>query len=134
MKENTLALSALKARKLAYAPYSRFLVGAAVLTENGKIYDGCNIENSSYGASVCAERTAVFKAVSDGESRIAAIAIAGAGDGFDMELPDYTPPCGVCLQVLSEFGKGDMRILLVKSENDYKEYSLKELFPKAFSL
>ena len=133
MEDRVIILKALEARGFSYAPYSNFLVGAAVLTGSGKIYTGCNVENSSYGAAVCAERVAIYKAVSEGERVIDAIAIAGAGREFESRLPNYTPPCGICRQVISEFADENTRILLVKGEEDYKEFSLKELFPEGFS-
>lgn len=121
---------ALDARKMAYVPYSHYCVGAAVLTENGKIYQGGNIENASYGATNCAERTAVFKAVSDGERKITAIAITGGME--DSEPADYAYPCGICRQVLAEFGQKDMEIIVAKSDTDYKIYTLQELLPNSF--
>lgn len=125
---------ALQARKHAYAPYSGYAVGAALLTGEGKIYTGCNIENASFGATNCAERTAVFKAVSEGEKRIVAIAIAGGKeDTSDGEaLSDYAYPCGVCRQVLKEFCDMDLTILVAKSAEDYKEHTLEELLPFGF--
>ena len=98
MKE--LVLKAIKAMEQAYTPYSHFQVGAALLTEEGRIYTGCNIENAAYTPTNCAERTAFFKAVSEGERNFKAIAIVGGKDGV---LTTYTPPCGVCRQVMMEF-------------------------------
>ena len=98
---------AYEGRKNAYAPYSKFKVGAAVLMENGKIYTGCNIENASYGATNCAERTAIFKAISEGNRKICAIAIVGADD-------EYTYPCGICRQVIAEFADENTEIILGK--------------------
>lgn len=125
---------AFAARKQAYAPYSRFAVGAALLTRNDKIYTGCNVENASFGATNCAERTAVFKAVSEGEKEFKAIAIVGGGaDTPEGELlADYAYPCGVCRQVLREFCDKDLQILVAKSMKDYKEYTLEELLPFGF--
>lgn len=121
----------LKARENAYAPYSHYQVGAALLTEDGEIVTGCNVENASYGAACCAERTAVFKAVSEGKKRFQAIAIAGGMEGREPE--DYAYPCGICRQVLSEFaGKDDFSVIVVKSTEDYKEYQLSELLPWSF--
>ena len=114
----------------AYTPYSGFRVGAALLTEDGRIYQGCNIENAAYTPTVCAERTAFFKAVSEGERRFSAICIVGGKDGI---LSGYTAPCGVCRQVMREFCQPDhFRIILAKDEEHWKEYSLSELLPEGF--
>ncbi len=125
---------ALEARGRAYAPYSKFAVGAALLTFDDKIYTGCNIENASFGATNCAERTAVFKAVSEGEKKFKAIAIVGGkADTPEKDaLSDYAYPCGVCRQVLSEFCDKDLMVLVAKSTKDYKEYTLEELLPFGF--
>ena len=109
-----LIQKALEARGMAYAPYSHYRVGAALLTEDGSLYQGGNIENASYGATNCAERTAVFKAVSD------------------RKRSDYAYPCGICRQVLQEFGAEDMTLIVAKSVTDYREFSLKELLPYGF--
>ncbi len=127
-----LSEAALKARLSAYVPYSGFAVGAALLTKDGRVYTGCNIENASYPAGICAERTAIFKAVSEGKKEFAAIAIAGGKVGEEPE--DYCAPCGICRQVMSEFCGEDFVILLVKSPDDCREYTLKELLPLAFEL
>lgn len=111
-------------RKYAYAPYSKFTVGAALLTKDGKVFKGCNIENSSYGLSMCAERCAVFKAVSEGYKEFGAIAIAGGAIG---ESSIYCPPCGACRQVLAEFG--DIDVVLLN-----KVLKLSELLPESFKL
>ena len=122
---------AIESREKAYAPYSGYTVGAAVLGEDGKIYDGCNIENASYPAGICAERTAIFKAISVGNRKIKAIALSAARAG---EQPiSYPSPCGICRQVMAEFADGDMPVLLVKNEEDYKEYTLAELLPLGFT-
>ena len=121
---------ALEARQMAYAPYSHYLVGAALLTEDDSLYQGGNIENASYGATNCAERTAIFKAVSDGKRRIKAMAITGGMEGADPT--DYAYPCGICRQVLQEFGTEDMDLIVAKSITDYREFSLKELLPFGF--
>lgn len=118
-----LIKKALEAQKRAYVPYSKFRVGAALLTEDGKIYTGCNIEISSYTPTSCAERTAIFKAVSEGHKRIKAIAVVGDSD--------YTYPCGVCRQVIREFGK-DASIIIANSEDDYRVYTLDDLLPFSF--
>ena len=117
-------------RNYSYAPYSHFRVGAALLTENGNIYGGCNIENAAYGPSNCAERTAFFKAVSEGERKFTAIVIAG---GPEEGIKEYCPPCGVCRQVMAEFCNPEtFTVILAKSEDDYKVFTLKELFPLSF--
>ena len=111
----------------AYVPYSHFRVGAALLTKSGKVYQGCNIENAGYSPTNCAERTAFFKAVYEGEREFAAIAINGDGD-------DYLYPCGVCRQVMAEFCEPDtFRIFVSKKNGEYREYTLGELFPGAFT-
>ena len=116
--------------KMSYAPYSDFNVGAALLCDDGSIYTGCNIENASYGATNCAERTAIFKAVSEGHKSFSAIAIAGGAHGVVQKV---CPPCGICRQVLSEFCDKDMPVYLIR-EGGYDEYTLKELFPLSFDL
>lgn len=127
-----LARAALDARQNAYCPYSHFAVGAAVLAKSGKIYAGCNIENATQGPGVCAERAALYKAVSEGEREFAAIAVAGGPEGRE---PDgFCPPCGVCRQALAEFCAGEMPVILVKNSEETEVYRLKELFPLAFSL
>ncbi|MBP5587098.1 MAG: cytidine deaminase [Treponema sp.] len=114
----------------SYTPYSNFKVGAALLCQDGKIFGGCNIENAAYGPSNCAERTAFFKAVSEGHLKFDAIMIVGGPEG---NIKDYCPPCGVCRQVMMEFCNPDtFKILLAKSENDIVEYTLKELLPLGF--
>lgn len=135
LKQDTeLIQAAMEARERAYAPYSGYLVGAALLTDDGEIYQGCNIENASYGAANCAERTAFFKAVSQGKKRFRAIAIVGGsrevrqGDIF----PDMAYPCGICRQVMREFCGPDFRILVGRSTADYEEYTLEELLPRSF--
>lgn len=125
-----LITAALTARGTAYAPYSHYTVGAALLVENGDLYCGCNIENASYGATNCAERTAFFKAVSEGWRGFTAIAIAGGMEGH--EPVDYAYPCGICRQVMQEFCGPDFRIYVVKNKKDYREYTLSELLPCGF--
>ncbi len=126
-----LIRSATEARKKAYAPYSGYLVGAALLTNELRIYTGCNIENASYTPSICAERTAISKAVSEGWHKFKAIAIVGGKK--DCEITQYAFPCGVCRQVMSEFVNPDEFVIIVaKNENDYKLYSLNQLFPENF--
>lgn len=115
----------------AYAPYSDFKVGAALLSSDGQIFTGCNIENFAYGPSNCAERTAIFKAVSEGVRDFKAIAIVGGKKGV---IRDYCAPCGVCRQVMAEFcSPEEFQIILAKSPEDYQIYTLAELLPKAFS-
>ena len=122
-----LAKKAIEAKEHAYVPYSHFRVGAALLTADGKIYTGCNIENAAYTPTNCAERTAFFKAVSEGERDFTAIAISGDAD-------DYLYPCGVCRQVMAEFCEPDtFRIFASKKNGEYREYTLGELFPGAFT-
>ena len=123
---------ALEAREKAYCPHSGFAVGAALLTKSGKVILGCNIENAAYGPSVCAERTAIFKAVSDGEMDFEAIAVCGAPQGQEPDSP--CPPCGICRQVMSEFCDKDFPIILFDSEEGTKAYTLEELLPLSFSL
>lgn len=126
----TLIHEATSARRQAYAPYSHFCVGAALLTAAGKIYNGCNIENAAYTPTNCAERTAFFKAVSEGERDFAAIAIVGGKTG---EALAPTAPCGVCRQVMREFCAPEkFRIILATSEEDYQIYTLAEFFPQGF--
>lgn len=117
-----------EARKNAYAPYSKFSVGAALLTKNGKVYTGCNIENASYSPTNCAERTAFFKAVSEGEREFEAIAVVGGKEGEESE---FCAPCGVCRQVMLEFCSSDFKIVLKDGESE-KIYTLSELIPVAF--
>lgn len=126
-----LIKEALEARKMAYTPYSHFQVGAALLTTDGKIYRGCNIENAAYTPTNCAERTAFFKAVSEGERAFAAIAIVGGAE--DAKKLDFCAPCGVCRQVMEEFCDEEaFEIVLARSVDEYEIYTLKELFPKGF--
>lgn len=125
-----LICDAFECREAAYTPYSHFKVGAALVTEDGSIYKGCNIENASYGATNCAERTAVFKAVSDGHRKIYAIAIVGGMEGAE---PTYAFPCGICRQVLREFSEpSELIVIVAKSVTDYKTYTLEELLPESF--
>ncbi len=131
MKAELIA-QALQARTQAYAPYSGYHVGAALLTKGGKIYTGVNIENASYGATNCAERTAFFKAVSEGEREFLAIAIAGGKK--DTESEDYAYPCGICRQIMSEFCGPDFRVIVIKNRAEYEEYTLEELLPHSFGL
>lgn len=120
-----------KAAENAYAPYSGFKVGAALLTKSGRVYLGCNIESSSFSPTNCAERTAFFKAVSEGEREFEKIAVAGGKNG---DFSDYCTPCGVCRQVMSEFCGEDFKVLLGKNGEEYRELTLGELLPHSFSL
>lgn len=122
--------AALKAGQRAYAPYSHYRVGAALLTAQGRIYQGCNIENASYGATNCAERTAFFKAVSEGERQFLAIAIVGGMEG--KEISNYAYPCGICRQVMQEFCGPDFQVIVGRSKEDYRILTLKELLPFGF--
>lgn len=133
ISDKELIAQALLARKNAYAPYSNYTVGAALIAGSGKVYTGCNIENAAYSPSNCAERTAVFKAVSEGERSILKLALAAGKQELEAPLPAFVSPCGVCRQVLIEFAEPNMKILLAKSEQEYLEYTLDELFPLGFS-
>lgn len=124
-----LVKAAYEAQKMAYAPYSHWVVGAALLTAEGKIYKGCNIESATFSPTVCAERTAFFKAVSEGGRHFVAIAIVGNAEGTAMGKADVCPPCGVCRQVMTEFCGGDFEIVLAKNYDDYAVYTLAELMP-----
>ena len=130
MDNRELVKEALEARKMSYIPYSHFAVGAALLTKDGKVYRGCNIENAAYSPTNCAERTAFFKAVSEGEREFAAIAIVGGPEG---KMPiDYCYPCGVCRQVMAEFCDDDFVVIIGKSEDDFRVHSLSEVLPFTF--
>ena len=131
MDEKELIRQALKARTYAYTPYSNFQVGAALLAADGRVFTGCNIESASYTPSNCAERTAFFKAVSEGIRDFKAIAIVGGPEGA--EKLDICEPCGVCRQVMMEFCDPEtFRILLAVSPEEYQEYTLKQLLPMGF--
>ena len=128
---NEMIRSAIEARKKAYAPYSGYMVGAAVLTNELRIYTGCNIENASYTPSICAERTAISKAVSEGWRRLKAIAIVGSPKGDT--ISQYAFPCGVCRQVMREFADPEEFVVITaRSEQDFKLYRLYELLPESF--
>ena len=129
MNNSELMSLAAKARESSYSPYSHFCVGAALLAKNGKVYLGCNIENSAFGPSICAERVAIFKAVSEGVKEFEAIAIIGAKSG---EKGGLAAPCGVCRQVMTEFCDENFKIIL-GDENHVDEYTLKDLLPLAFT-
>ena len=130
MKPEELLRAAADARSFAYAPYSNFRVGAALLTQDGRVFLGANVENSSYSATICAERSAFAAAVSSGARSFAAIAIVGAPGG--QEPHTACPPCGVCLQVMAEFCGPNFPILLMDGSNGVQTLTLKELLPRAF--
>ena len=121
-----LIKAAMEAKEHAYVPYSKFRVGAALLTKEGKIYQGCNIENAGYTPTNCAERTAFFKAVYEGERNFEAIAVNGDAD-------DYLYPCGVCRQVMAEFCTPDFKVFVSKKNGEDLEFTLAEIFPGAFT-
>lgn len=126
----SLIRQAFAARRFAYTPYSHFQVGAALLARNGKVYTGCNIENAGYTPTNCAERTALFKAVSEGERAFTAIAIVGSKEGTVNTL--VTGPCGVCRQALYEFGGSDLTVIMARTEDDYIVTTLGALLPYGF--
>lgn len=131
MTDRELITLAIKGAKNAYTPYSGFTVGAALLAKSGKVYLGCNIENSAYSPTNCAERTAFFKAISAGEREFVKIAIVGGKKG---DFSDFCTPCGVCRQVMSEFCGKDFVVLLGKDNEEYKSLTLGELLPHSFEL
>lgn len=131
MTNEELMNLAKEARKRAYSPYSRFSVGAALLTESGKVYLGCNVENAAFSPTNCAERTAFFSAIADGEKSFSAIAVCG---GKAEEETSACMPCGVCRQVMSEFCSGDFKILVEDENKKIKEMTLGELLPHSFDL
>ena len=124
--------NAIEARKMAYTPYSKYKVGAALLSSDNKIIKGCNIENAAYGPTNCAERTAFFKAVSEGVKEFSAIAIVGGLENATDLFSDYAFPCGVCRQVMREFCDSEFEIVVARSVTDYKVYTLGELLPESF--
>ena len=127
MTDNELVAKAKEALEYSYSPYSHFAVGAALLSADGQVFTGCNIENSSFGATNCAERTAIFKAVSEGVKDFKAIAIVCSGD-----QPAY--PCGICRQVIAEFAKDEkIPVIIIKNENDYIVKTFEEILPGVFS-
>ena len=130
MTDRELIRAAFAAREKAYVPYSRFKVGAALLAKNGQVFTGCNIENAAFTPTSCAERTALFKAVSEGVTEFTAIAVVGSLDGQKNTL--VTSPCGVCRQALFEFGGPALRVIMAKSEDDFIERTLGELLPFGF--
>lgn len=131
MNNSELIKAALEARKLSYSPYSGFAVGAALLCKDGSVFTGCNIENSAFTPTNCAERTAFFKAVSEGKRDFVKIAVVG-GNAAD-EIPEkHCPPCGVCRQVMKEFCAPDFEIIMAKSADNYNVMTLAELLPASF--
>ena len=130
MNKTKLCELAVKAKDNAYTPYSGFKVGAALMCRSGRVFTGCNIENASYTPTVCAERTAVFKAVSEGETKFEMLAVCGGRDGI---ISGMFPPCGVCRQVLAEFCPPEFPIIVMTSENTFKELTLEELLPFSFN-
>ena len=133
MSWEELVKKAYEAQKFSYSPYSGFMVGAALLTKTGKVYTGCNIENAAFSPTNCAERTAFFKAISEGEKDFQAIAVVGNKKGAAKEDWEFCTPCGVCRQVMSEFvNPEDFMIILGKGE-EIKTFTLKQLLPESFS-
>ena len=129
MEPSELCNLAKEAMTHAYAPYSGYKVGAALLCADGTVYQGCNMENASYTPTVCAERTAFFKAVYDGHRDFTAIAVCGGKDGI---IRDYFPPCGICRQVMREFCEDDFRVYMVGKDGVYLERTLNEILPDSF--
>ena len=129
MTPEKLAELAVEAMGRAYVPYSGYKVGAALLCEDGTVYQGCNIENAAYGPTNCAERTAFFKAVYDGQRNFKAIAVCGGKDGV---ITGTFPPCGVCRQVMREFCADDFIIYMVGAEGEYEAVTLSQLLPHSF--
>ena len=129
MNKKDLFTLAKDAMKSSYAPYSNYNVGAALLTKSGNIYKGCNIENASYSVTNCAERTAIFSAIANGEKEFTAICVVGGKNG---EITDYAMPCGVCRQALAEFCDADFKVYVGISEDEIKEFTLCELLPYSF--
>ncbi len=136
MNYDELVKSAIEMTNMSYVPYSHFHVGAALLDKNGKIWTGCNIENATFGATNCAERTAIFKAVSEGVRDFEAIAVAGGPEDSKGKpvLDDFCPPCGICRQVLAEFCNRDFKIILATGKGEQKIFTLAQLLPESFSL
>lgn len=130
MSNKELVKAAFEAMKNAYAPYSGYTVGAALLGKSGTLYTGCNVESASYSPTNCAERTAFFKAISEGERKFSKIAIVGGKRG---KVTDMFMPCGVCRQVMAEFCDDDFEIIVALSHDDFKSFTLKELLPFGFS-
>ena len=130
LEEKELIRLAMQAAKKAYAPYSGFCVGAALLAKDGQVFTGCNIENAAFSPTCCAERVAVFKAVSQGVREFAALAVFGRP--LEGEARDFTAPCGVCRQVLQEFCSPEFPVIMAKNEREYRTVPLGELLPHGF--
>lgn len=130
MTDKELLFTAIKAMDKSYSPYSQCKVGAALLTKSGKVYTGTNIENAAFSPTICAERVALFKAISEGENEFNKIAVAGGKNGV---IDGIFAPCGVCRQVMREFCDDDFEIIMGESEEAYKKVTLKELLPHSFS-
>ena len=133
MEKEELVKRAYEAQKFSYSPYSGFQVGAALLAKSGKVYTGCNIENAAFSPTNCAERTAFFKAVSEGEKEFEAIAIVGNKKGAPVEEWGFCAPCGVCRQVMLEFVNPEEFVVILGKGKETKEFTLKELLPESFS-
>ena len=130
MDKKDLFYTAKNAMNYSYAPYSNYNVGAALLCKNENVYNGCNVENASYSLTNCAERTALFTAIANGEKEFSAICIVGGKNGV---ITDYAMPCGACRQVLSEFCDENFKVYVGINENDIKEFRLSELIPYTFN-
>lgn len=128
MTDRELFRAAVRARENAYAPYSGFAVGAALLAASGKVYLGCNVENRAFSPTICAERAAFARAIVAGERKLVKLAVAGGKD----EVLEFCPPCGVCRQVIAEFCTGDFPVLLGKGEDEIGVYRLNDLLPHSF--
>ena len=133
MTHEELVKKAYEAQSYSYCPYSGFQVGAALLTQNGKVYTGCNIENAAFSPTNCAERTAVFKAVSEGETKFQAIAIVGNKKGAPEEEWEFCTPCGVCRQVMLEFVDPQTFEILLGKGKEIRKFTLRQLLPESFS-
>lgn len=131
MNNSELIKIALEARKMSYSPYSGFAVGAALLCADGTVYTGCNIENSAFSPTNCAERTAFFKAVSEGKLNFVKIAVVG-GKKEEITPANYCPPCGVCRQVMKEFCSSEFEIIIAKNADEFKTMTLEQLLPESF--
>ena len=136
MNYDELVKKAIEMTNMSYVPYSHFHVGAALLDKNGKVWTGCNIENATFGATNCAERTAIFKAVSEGVRDFEAIAVVGGPEDSNGKplLNELCPPCGICRQVLAEFCKRDFKVILANGNGEQKVFTLADLLPESFSL
>ena len=131
MTNRELINLALEARKMSYSPYSGFSVGAALMCKDGSVYTGCNIENSAFSPTNCAERTAFFKAVSEGKRDFLKIVVVGGDSSEEVPL-NYCPPCGVCRQVMKEFCSSDFEIIIAKNADDFQVMTLAEILPLSF--